>query len=95
MSPERVADLCKVLSSVRRLQILFYLYKKAVSSVGRMEEELGLREANLSQHLRVLRAYKLVKANKLGTFRLYELTPFGRKVVTILERFFKWKGKNF
>ena len=93
MNVERIAEICGALGSVVRLQVLFYLYEKASASVSRMEEEFKLKEPNLSYHLKVLRAYRLVRASKRGNVRLYELTPFGKKVVSALERFWYGKGK--
>lgn len=62
----------KVLANRKRLEIL-KLLKKEQLSVNQMVEMLGMRQPNLSQHLTLLRQYKLVKVKRDGQKAYYAL----------------------
>lgn len=62
----------KVLANRKRLEIL-RLLKNHDLNVGEMEHMLGMRQPNLSQHLSLLRQYKLVKVNRRGQKAYYSL----------------------
>ena len=62
----------KVLANRKRLEILQLLKKKQLS-VNEMVEMLGMRQPNLSQHLTLLRQYKLVKVSREGQKAYYSL----------------------
>ena len=65
-------EVFKILANRKRLEIL-RLLKKRQLSVNEMVEMLGLRQPNLSQHLTLLRQYKLVKVNRQGQKAYYTL----------------------
>lgn len=67
------AEVMRTLASPRRLEIL---HRLAVGprEVGRLAEELGLSQPNVSQHLAVLRASGLVDADRNGREVQYRLT---------------------
>lgn len=66
------AGLCKTLSDPKRLRILYSLGGKE-KSVSKLADETGLRQANLSQHLAVLRQRGVVEARRNGKMVLYRI----------------------
>lgn len=66
------AEVLRTLASPRRLEIL---HRLAVGpcEVGRLAEELGLSQPNVSQHLAVLRSSGLVEADRDGREVRYRL----------------------
>ena len=67
------ASVCKGLADPKRLLIINVL-RNGEMSVGEICEELGLPQANVSQHLAIMRERGLVKARKDGQFVFYSLT---------------------
>jgi len=67
------ADVFKVLANPKRLEII-HLIRDRELTVGELEEMLDMRQANLSQHLMVLRDNHLVKTRRDGTRIYYSLT---------------------
>jgi len=59
------AEYCKVVANEHRLAILYALAEEE-RSVGDLAEELGLTLANVSQHLRVMKARGLVAGRRDG-----------------------------
>ncbi|GEM_PF-258474 len=59
------AEYCKVVANEHRLAILYALAEEE-RSVGDLAEELGLTLANVSQHLRVMKARGLVAGRREG-----------------------------
>ena len=57
------AQILKTLAQAKRLMILDYLHS-GEKSVGELAELLGLPQANVSQHLAVLRAQEIVTARR-------------------------------
>src|SRR5512139_2405642 len=70
---ELQAEILKTLASPRRLDILHRLSEGPVE-VGRLADELGLAQPNVSQHLAVLRAAGLVEAEREGREVRYRLS---------------------
>ena len=70
-----------------RLMILEELLK-GMKCVGKFEEILEIRQANVSQHLAALRHVDLVDAHQRGTERCYYLTKpeLVRDLLRVLER---------
>ncbi len=66
------AELCKALSDPKRLEIL-YLLGKGEKSVSELLKDTKLRQANLSQHLAVLRQKGVVKSRRRGKNILYRI----------------------
>jgi ArsR family transcriptional regulator len=66
------ADYYSALANPKRLEIVHLLRDKEMS-VSQMMEMLGLPQANLSQHLMVLREFHLVSTRKAGTNIYYKL----------------------
>jgi ArsR family transcriptional regulator len=67
------ANVCKGLGDPKRLLIISCL-RDGERSVSEICEELGLPQANVSQHLGILRDKSLVKARKDGQFVYYSLS---------------------
>ena len=66
------AEVLKVLSSPKRLDILHSLAHEPME-VGRLADELGLSQPNVSQHLAVMRAAGLVEPERVGREIRYHL----------------------
>lgn len=69
---EEAAELLKVLASVHRLAILVEL-QDGPRCVHELVEALGISQPLASQHLRVLRARHLVRAERRGRETAYSL----------------------
>lgn len=67
------ASVCKGLADPKRLLIINAL-RDGEMSVGEICEELDLPQANVSQHLAIMRERGLVNARKDGQFVYYSLT---------------------
>ncbi|UMZ72751.1 ArsR/SmtB family transcription factor [Natranaerofaba carboxydovora] len=66
------ADMCKVLSNAKRIEII-YLLKEGEKHVDEIANELGTSRANTSQHLSILRDKGLVCTRKEGLNVYFEL----------------------
>ncbi len=66
------AEVLKTLASPRRLEILHRL-AEGPCEVGRLADELGLTQPNVSQHLAVLRSSGVVEAERDGREVRYRL----------------------
>lgn len=69
---EAVADLFKVFSDATRLSILQLLKSKSMT-VGELVGLLGMTQANISKHLKVLADAHILKRTKHGTSVVYEI----------------------
>ncbi|NOY88706.1 MAG: winged helix-turn-helix transcriptional regulator [FCB group bacterium] len=69
---KEAAELFKVLSVDKRIEILEHLKKEAMS-VNALAEALGITQSAVSQHLRVLKAANLVKDERQGYWVYYSL----------------------
>ncbi len=67
------ADVCRVLGSANRIKIIEVL-REGERSVGELSETLGLRQANVSQHLAVMRSKGVLKTRKVGTSIYYSVS---------------------
>jgi len=66
------AEICKTLADVKRLMIVHEL-RDGEKSVGQLVTELRLPQANVSQHLAILRERGIVTARREGTSVYYSL----------------------
>lgn len=66
-------EVFKVIANQKRLEIILLLENRELN-VSQMIEMLGLRQANLSQHLTLLRQQRLVAVRKNGRESYYKLT---------------------
>ncbi len=80
-SAQGAAELMKALSSENRLMLLCQLAEEE-KTVGRLAEDLGLRQAAVSQQLALLRKDGLVTARREGQSMHYSLT--GREARAVI-----------
>jgi DNA-binding transcriptional ArsR family regulator len=66
------AELCQVLTDPARQELL-HLIGAGERTVGELVEATGLRQANVSQHLAVLRQRNVVATRRVGTTIYYSL----------------------
>lgn len=66
------AEMCKVFTSPKRLEILNLLRDKELS-VGQVAKKANIRQANLSQHLSILREKGIVRTRRAGKTIYYSL----------------------
>src|SRR3989344_4090870 len=77
----------KILANRKRLEIL-QLLKNRQLNVNEMVEMLGMRQPNLSQHLALLRRYKLVKVSRRGQKAYYSLAD--NKITRAVEMIYQF-----
>ena len=76
----------KAMAHPTRLRILDHL-RRSGCCVQELERKLGLRQSNVSQHLRILRDQGLVTVSRLGHTVCYSLNlPLVAAVLETLER---------
>ncbi len=69
---KKAAELFKILSVDKRIEIIELLKKKPMSVNG-LADKLGITQSAVSQHLRVLKAAGLVMDNRKGYWIYYSL----------------------
>jgi ArsR family transcriptional regulator len=67
------AEMCKVLSHPKRLEIIDILRDREISA-GELGHKLGLPPANLSQHLAMMRERRVLTSRKEGNVVYYHVT---------------------
>ena len=70
----RHAHICGVFAHPLRLELLQLLHERGECTVGDLAEATGVRMANLSQHLAVMRSTNIVAARKEGVSVYYRLS---------------------
>lgn len=70
---EQVSRIGKAVSAPKRLELLDLLCQ-GPRTVERLAEQVGMSVANASQHLQILRAARLVEADKQGLYVEYRLS---------------------
>ena len=70
---ELQADICKIFSNAKRMEIINVLKDKEMSASDLLEET-GLSKANLSQHMGVLRSKGVVLARREGLNIFYRIS---------------------
>jgi DNA-binding transcriptional ArsR family regulator len=69
----RHAHMCGVFAHPLRLELLQLLHERGERTVGDLAEATGVRMANLSQHLAVMRSTNIVLSRKVGVSVYYRL----------------------
>ncbi|MFA4937131.1 MAG: metalloregulator ArsR/SmtB family transcription factor [Patescibacteria group bacterium] len=89
------AKLLKALSNSKRLEIMQLLRGQSLS-VSEMVKMLGLPQANLSQHLMVLRQFKVVETKRRGKEIYYHIKHknFTKAADLVREVLFERLGKK-
>lgn len=78
------ADMCKTFSNPTRLEIL-NLLREGATTVGKLVEKTGLGQANVSQHLSVMKSKGIVLSERKGKNVYYRLsTPKITKAFDII-----------
>ena len=67
------ADVCKIFSNAKRLEIINALKEKEMSA-SELIEKIGLSKANLSQHMGVLRSKGVISTRKEGVNIYYRIS---------------------
>ncbi len=67
------AEMCKVFTSPKRLEILNLLRDNELS-VNKVAKKANIRQANISQHLSILREKGIVKTRRAGKTIYYSLS---------------------
>ena len=67
------ASMCRVFTSPKRLEILNILRDKELS-VGQIAKLISIRQANLSQHLNILKEKGIVNTRRSGVTIYYSLS---------------------
>jgi DNA-binding transcriptional ArsR family regulator len=70
---ELQAGICKVLSSSKRLQIMHEL-RSGEKTVGELATLTGMRQANVSQHLALMRLRDVVVERRVGNAVFYKIS---------------------
>ena len=82
------ADIFRALAHPTRIAILEHLGQGELSA-GALIEKLGMEQANVSQHLAVLRSKQLVVNRKVGNQVFYSIRdPIIYKVLQLMRRYF-------
>ena len=82
------ADIFQALAHPTRIAIM-ELLETGELSAGELMEKLGIEQANVSQHLAVLRAKQLVVNRKAGNQVFYSVRdPIILKVLALMRRYF-------
>lgn len=68
------AEVCKILSHHKRLEIVNLLRDEKEMGVSELAEKLGITKSNVSQHLSLMRQQNIVKTRRDGVAILYSLT---------------------
>ncbi len=76
------AEICKVFSNSIRLEILNLLRNKSLS-VTELIEKTKLSQANISQHLSIMKSKGIVVSNRKGKNIIYKLT--NPKIITAFD----------
>ena len=94
---ELQADLCKIFSNAKRLEIIDALKDKEMSP-SELIERIGLSKANLSQHMSVLKSKGVILTRREGVNIYYRIS--NPKIIQachlireVLSEQFKEKGK--
>ena len=83
------ANIFQALSHPTRIAILEVL-REGELSAGAVQERLGIEQANLSQHLAILRSRQIVVNRKDGNQVFYSLrNPVLSEVLDIMRRYFQ------
>lgn len=82
------ADIFQALANPKRIAIVELLGEGELSA-GELLEKLGMEQANLSQHLAILRAKRLVVNRKAGNQVFYSVRdPLIIEVLSLMRRYF-------
>jgi len=70
---ELQAEVLKTLANAHRLEIIHRLAEDGPCEVGRLADEMGIAQPNVSQHLAVMRGAGVVEGDRMGRVVRYRL----------------------
>ncbi|MDH3974876.1 MAG: metalloregulator ArsR/SmtB family transcription factor [Deltaproteobacteria bacterium] len=70
---ELQANICQTLANAKRLEIIGILCDKEFT-VGEVAEKMGIRTANLSQHLSIMKAKGILNSRRDGVHIYYSIS---------------------
>ena len=70
---ELQADICKIFSNAKRMEIIHVL-KDGEMSASDLIERIGISKANLSQHMSVLRSKNVIMSRREGLNIFYRIS---------------------
>jgi ArsR family transcriptional regulator, arsenate/arsenite/antimonite-responsive transcriptional repressor len=76
------AELCQTMANATRLRIVHQL-REGPACVGEIVRATGLAQAKVSQHLAVLRAHRIVAAERQGSEIIYHIA--NQKIVSVCD----------
>jgi len=82
---EAVSKLMHALSSTSRLKILLALEKDA-RRLSRLDDLVGISEASLHSHLKILLSLGLVAKELHGQIAYYRITDLGRDILRVVRK---------
>jgi ArsR family transcriptional regulator len=84
------ANVFQALAHPTRIAVVELLSTKSEVSVTQIQEQLGLEQANASQHLAILRSRQIVVARKDGNQVFYSLRdPILGQILTLMKKYFQ------
>ena len=84
MNNEDASEMLKALAHPTRLQIISGLLKNECN-VAQIQKNLGIPQSTISQHLRVLRNYGIIRARQEGAKRCYKVVDNrARKIMRVI-----------
>ena len=91
---ERQARICKAFANATRLQMLDLLGKRDWPA-ARLQEELGISKANLSQHVAILKATGIVTARREGRQMYFSLAmPEAKRACHLIHEVLRAQVRN-
>lgn len=94
MKEDYLVNLFKAIAHPTRLKMLKKLYDCEVC-VCKLNEDIDFTQANISQHLKILRDAKVVVAEKRGMYQYYRLKNDKiRELIKLAEELFNEEFKN-
>jgi DNA-binding transcriptional ArsR family regulator len=90
-----IASMAKVLGHPARIAILRHLIELNICICGDLVEEIGLAQATISQHLKVLKEAGFIKGSISGTSMCYCIDSIKwQKMQDIFNKFFNQQADN-
>ncbi len=85
LNVKAVSGLMRALSSTSRLKIMLALEKNAMR-LSRLDDIVGISEASLHSHLKILSSLGLVVKELHGQIAYYRLTDLGKETLKIVRK---------
>ncbi len=86
-SARQLERIFKGVANHRRIEILFAIKNEPGLTLFSISEQLDCNLKTIAEHVRRLVIAGLVNKNRLNNNTLHELSPYGKKIVKILESF--------